>query len=203
MGKTAGYVQGERKAMTLRAIGLRTPIGQFYCQDGFRACTVVAGTATVDMKMLTKRRQSALILSLKRGFSRGTEYSEQYLLYKLLCNNFGMRPARISNARNNVVPVPHNTTVRDFYVKVIDTIEPLFRLTDEHFDKEEMLGYNDYWWKLTDEFNNHSVRFTRPAKVSMLTLGKYLKQIMIEPDFAKVCEAVEFVKNGGTIQYKF
>lgn len=155
----------------------------------------VSGVMHIDLSLLNKTRVSAIVTSLKRGFSRGNTGSEQYLIYSLLCQKFGIKHAKISNGRYNWIPLPDNTEEDTFRKKVMDILEPMHQLTGEK--------YHHWYTGYSNILGQRSLTINRPPKVPMKVLGKAMMSLIPEPDFAAQCAAIDFVKNGGVITQEF
>lgn len=190
--------------MSLKLVGTPTPLGGFFANEGYSKIVTVSGECHLDLSMMSKDRVSAVVLSIKRGYSRGNTRSEQYALYAAVCEKFGLKHSKVSNSRRNWLAVPDDVKWTDYREKMLDIIEPMFQLTGETFSRTEAKAtYGHRSWNQTMVRKQAVVMFTRPPKVPMSVMGKGLLAIMGEQPLGPVMEAVAFVKAGGKISYKF
>jgi len=182
-----------------RIAGRGGALGGYYVSPAIKPYALAHGTMTVDFSQVPNDRRTKLVTAIKRGYSRGNERSEQYILYALLCQHFGLLPSRISNARQNWVAVPDDINDKELVTIVTDKLKPIMQLTGD----KEGLRYNDYWNGADFILGQRVVKFWRPSKVPMNVMGKMMMELLPKQDYAKQVAAMDFIKSGGVIKADF
>lgn len=190
--------------MNLKRIGSSNSVGGFFVAKGYLRGASFEGKLTINLGDLTPRRRSELVLSLKRGYSRGTTANEQYSFYALVCEKFGLTHTRISSGQYNFIPIPDNEGGGAFRTRVLDVMEPMFRLTDQTFDRRAAEGRHGwYGWGETNVRGQRMLRIIKPRAIGMNVLAKGLKKFIPEPPLQALCDAIDFVEGGGEIIIEF
>lgn len=174
-------------------------VGAFYVQKKVAGLIEVSGEVVLDLAKVGESRKKTIITALKRGYSRGNEQSEQYLIYAAVCKMHGLKHSKVSNSRYNYVAVPNEIHPREFQQKVEEMVKPIRQLVEE-----EQPYWRDQWYLGQQNLLGQAVICVRkPSKVPMNVFGKLMIELQGSQDQTNVKAAVEFVKSNGKIMYKF
>src|SRR5882672_2317992 len=190
--------------MSLRRVTTwENKMGGIYVENKLHNIVRVSGTLSIDLSRITASRKRKVVTALERGFSRGNGSSEQYLLYSLLCQKFGLRPARITSGRYNKIPLPDGANVHEFKKKLKEHLVPRFQLVGATppSAKDEDKWQTDYWWGMNERKDSFGSNLSlhKPHEIPMHVFAKILKDFLPVKDPAKINAAVLFVNAGGTI----
>lgn len=189
--------------MSLRRVTEKHPFGGVYIEKNVMDVVTINASMTLDFSKVDKGRKRKVVTALERGFSRGNSSSEQYLLYSTLCQHFGMRPARITSGRYNLIPVPHGEDTEAFKKKLKHHLIPAFQLVGKEPPRDERQYREDYWWGMhaQNDVGGRSVGLHKPSQIPMHVFAKLLKDFLPVKDPAKINAAVLFVNNGDSLHY--
>lgn len=189
--------------MTFRLVSSIRGYGGYYVPRGFAKIAHATGQLTIDFGRLSQKRANAVATSIKRGYSSGKADTEQYAVYASVCEKFGLKHSKISSGITNWVAIPNNMRLEEFRERLLDVVEPMFQLTGEEFDRKKRTVSGYHQWRAQQVCGQQVIVFQRPKAVPMNVLGKGIQQLLGEPPFGPMCEAVDFVKNGGKIVLDF
>lgn len=183
--------------MALERIAGQGTMGGYFIQKALKDISIAHGEVTIDLSKLDKGRVAKLVTAIKRGYSRGKDNSEQYVIYALLCQRFGLLHSMISNSRLSWVAIPEGARPNVFRDAIFDKVTPMFQLTGQ--DTVNL----KYWCHVSSRLDQPVVTVRRPLKVPMNVMGKAMMTLLPPQDYAKQVAAMDFIKSGGKIQFIF
>lgn len=178
-------------------------LGGIYAESKLQPLLEITGTISLNLSKLTPSRRRKIVTAIERGFSRGNGSSEQYVVYSIVCQKFGMRPARITSGRYNRIPVPDGADLTEFKAKLKEHLIPRFQLVGATPPSEaERSQWNyDHWWGMNKHIDSFGTNLTlhKPHQIPMHVFAKILKDFLPAKDLAKINAAVQYVNGGGVI----